>query len=193
MKLEIVTAPSSEPITLAEAKLHLRIDFSADDDLITSLIEASRVRCEAEIGQAFVTTVFDYYLDRWPTNERGAMLWKFQLPRAPVASVASITYYDSTNALTTWSTSEYDVSTGSPGRIGVGLGYVFPVTYNRMDAIKIRFTAGYGAASAVPANIKAAIKADLTNLYENRGDDGGEPSPTVKALLWGSYHGSKYA
>ncbi len=193
MKLEVVTAPSSEPITLAEAKLHLRVDFSTDDDLITSLIEASRRRCEAAIGQAFVTTVFDWYLDRWPSTERGAYYPRITIPVAPVASVASITYYDSTNTLQTWSSTEYDVSTGSPGRIGVGFGYVVPNVYSRLDAFKIRFTAGYGSASAVPANIKAAIKADLTNLYENRGDDGGEPSPTVSALLWGSYHGSKYA
>jgi len=47
MPLQLVTPPVDEPVTLAEAKLHLRVDFDEDDALILALISAARQAAEA--------------------------------------------------------------------------------------------------------------------------------------------------
>ncbi|MBV9418770.1 MAG: phage head-tail connector protein, partial [Alphaproteobacteria bacterium] len=38
MSLQLTTPPATEPITLAEAKTHLKVDTTDDDALITRLI-----------------------------------------------------------------------------------------------------------------------------------------------------------
>ena len=65
-KTVIVTQPSIEPLTLAQAKAHLRVDFSTDDDLITAMITSARIECENEVDQKFIQTEIDFYLDVFP-------------------------------------------------------------------------------------------------------------------------------
>ena len=55
MPLQLVTPPAEEPVSLAEARLHLRVDFTDDDALITSLIAAARQAAETLTGRQFVT------------------------------------------------------------------------------------------------------------------------------------------
>ena len=39
------------PVTLAEARLFLRVEHDAEDGLIQTLIDAAQARVEAEVGQ----------------------------------------------------------------------------------------------------------------------------------------------
>ena len=54
MSLTLVSPPAAEPVTLAEAKSHLKLDTSDEDTLIASLITAARARAEWHTGRALV-------------------------------------------------------------------------------------------------------------------------------------------
>src|SRR5690554_6904374 len=107
-----VTQPAEEPVTLVEAKTHLRVDATDEDALISSLIASAREHVEAFQLRALVTQTWRLSLDRFP---RGRVI---RLPRPPLQSVTSITYTDPGGAQQTLSNTLYDVDTDSePGRI----------------------------------------------------------------------------
>jgi uncharacterized phiE125 gp8 family phage protein len=84
MALVLISGPSLEPITVAEAKVHLRLDSTVEDILIASLILTSRLHIEAALGLALVTQSWRLQLDAWPT---GAAV---TLPLHPVSSLTSV-------------------------------------------------------------------------------------------------------
>lgn len=158
----------TEPITLAEAKLHLRLDPDVahpDDTLIASLITAARIHCENFSGRTYMTTTRHLYLDAFPRGE-------IRLPYPPIQSVTSVEYKASSGAPAAVPTANYVVDIVSePGRIALAYGASWPSTYPEINAVHITYVAGYGAADDVPENVKAAIKLKLTALYERRGDE----------------------
>ena len=192
MSLKIQTAPAIEPVTLNEAKVNLRIDTSPatahpDDSLITSHIKTSRRWCEGFQNRAYITQTWDLYLDAFPNKD------SIEIPLPPLQSVTYLKYKDSAGDLQTWDSSNYIVDINSePGRIVLAYGKSWPMTYDEIQAVQIRFVAGYGdSAIDVPEEIKTAIYLKVTDLYENRGDgdmcsEQGENSydRAVKSLLW---------
>lgn len=223
--LTLTSAPASYPVSLAEAKLHVRVDLNAEDDYITGLIAAATQTCESHIGQALVTQTWRMALDCFPGQHRqwrdrqsygggggrypqepGAypsaglgydlMAYAIEPPLAPLQSVSSIQYRAATDGtLTTLASSGYDVDTDSkPGRITPSYGNVWPVARWQPNAVLVTFVAGYGAASAVPEAIKAAIKLLVGHWYENReavvtGTIATQLPLTVEALLMSQWHG----
>lgn len=158
----IATAPSEEPLSLTEAKLHLRVSASSEDTLIGSLITAARERCEEVSARSFVTRTYDLYLDAWPTCDF------IRLPMPPIASVTSVTYYDSGNAANTMSAADYYLATAG-GKLVLHVGKAWPTaTLRSKEAIKVRYVAGYGAATAVPAWCKHAMRLLIAHWYMNR-------------------------
>lgn len=94
-----------------------------------------------------------------------------RLPKAPLQSVQSVEYYDLGGTLRTLATTVYDVDEDEdPGKVSLAMNQVWPVTRLRPGAVRINFTAGYGAAAAVPETLKTAIKVATAWLYENRGE-----------------------
>lgn len=162
MDWKVSTGPGSEPVTLEEAKLHLRVDADDDDNLITELIKASRRWCEQYQGRAFINQSITLKLDKFVN--------KIKLPMAPLVSVTSIKYLDTAGVQQTLDNSVYDVDTISePGQINLAYNQSWPTTRLVHHAVEIIFVAGYGAtASAVPEDIKSAIKLLLGHFYENR-------------------------
>ena len=65
MRTLIITPPTTEPVTLEEAKEQLRIEagFTADDDYINALISAARDRCESYCNQFFTAQDIAYLYD----------------------------------------------------------------------------------------------------------------------------------
>jgi uncharacterized phiE125 gp8 family phage protein len=186
MAWKLVTAPTSEPVTVAEAKAHLRVDLSDDDVLIESLITAARVHIEDATSRALITQTWRINLDDWPPC--GYLC----LPRPPLQSVTSVVYTDSAGTAATLSASKYAADTDSePGRIVLNCGQTWPVTtLATSNPIVITYIAGYGAAAAVPQQLKQAILLLLGHWYENRegsivGSGGVSPIPfAIDSLIW---------
>jgi len=162
MGLAQVTAPSEEPLTLAELKTHLRVDTTDDDTYISGLGQSAREWCEGFCNRQFVTATWDWSIDRFQ-NE-------LLLPKPELQSVGSIKYIDSDGATQTVSSSIYDVDIDQqPGRVRLAYGKSWPDDRRATpNCVIIRFDAGYGGASAVPETIKAAMKLLVGHLYEHR-------------------------
>lgn len=163
--LRVVTPPTAEPVTLDEAKLHLRVDTTDDDARISGLIRAAREHAEQILGRALMTQTLELGLDCWP--EDGVIL----LPMPPVQDVESITYTDAAGADHTVDPETYVVDAASePTRIVLRWGYCWPadVLQPQSGSIRVRYVAGYQSAADVPQAIKAAILLHVGLLYEGR-------------------------
>jgi uncharacterized phiE125 gp8 family phage protein len=180
MALTPVTPPATEPVSLAEAKLHLRVVHSADDTLITAQIVAARERVEKEVRRALITQSWRYARDAFPFGD-------IALPLPVLRSVTSVEYVDEAGDVVTLDPSLYSVDAFSePGRIRPS--DCWPSTKcSALNAVRVVFEAGYGASSDVPASIKAAILLYLGDMFENRESQAAgvtlASNPTVDALL----------
>lgn len=165
---QVVTQPTAEPISLQQAKDHLRVDVSADDDLIALYITAARRFCEHYCSSAFMPQTIRQDLDDLPDDV-------ISLVVNPVQSVSNVKYYDTDGVLQTLSTSLYTVDTiSNPARVIRKWDETWPVTESRGGAVQVTYVAGYAEGSPaddpqnVPADIKCAILLILGDLYENR-------------------------
>jgi uncharacterized phiE125 gp8 family phage protein len=188
MRTELVTPPTEEPVTLAQAKVHLRLgtDPLPEDDLNSEWITAARERCETEISRSFVTQTRDLFLDAFPFGGGfylrqirelgpGVPNWMpssqvVKIPYPPLQSVTFLKYLDIDGNIQTLNTSQYRVltSTNAPGKIEPNWGVSWPITQPVSDTVQVRYVCGYGAAAVVPASIKGAIKLLVGHKWENR-------------------------
>lgn len=177
--------PQEEPISLDEAKDHIRVIGEDEDLLIQSLITAAREWCEGFQQRAYVAQTRRLTLDRWP---RGRTI---HLPRPPLQSVTSIVYTDREGAQYTIETESYIVDTDAePGRIVLAYGASWPSVALRPAAgVEITYVAGYGDASDVPQKVKQAMLLLVGHWYEHReavltGAMSKEIEFAVHSLLW---------
>ena len=194
MQLICTSQPSTEPITLAQAKAHLRQDGTDDDALITNLIIAARTHAETVCRRAFVTQTWKLVLDLFPTPAMnissanwygpqwgigpgplsvtapaGQTGYEIYLPLPSLQTVGSINYIDQNGVQQTLDPTLYKVGTVSePGRLTPAYAQTWPATRNEASAVEITYTCGYGAAAAVPAGIQSWMLLRLGALYENR-------------------------
>lgn len=157
--------PALEPVSLAEAKLHLKMDGVTEDDaLILALISAAREWVEQSTRRALITQTWRLKGNELPLSER------LELPRPPLQSVSSFTYVDDGGSTSTWSSSKYSVLTDSePGIVAVNYGEVWPSIRDQEDAFTVTYVAGYGALPAsVPAPLRQAILLLVGSMYMNR-------------------------
>ena len=165
--LTLVTEPTEEPVSVAEAKIHLRITNSAEDTSIGSLITASRQVAENATRRVFVTQTWEGRLDRFPRYDKG-----FEVPKPPLRSVSKIEYVDDDGVTQTLPSSDYQVDVHSlQGRVAPAFDKSWPTTRDdTLNAVIVTFEAGYGAAAAVPQAIKQAMLLHIGTLYEHRED-----------------------
>lgn len=162
-KYQIKTQPASEPITLSEAKSHLRVDLTTDDTYITTLITVARKYCENYCNRYFITQTFEQWYDSF---------LNMKLSANPVQSVTHIKYYDEDDVLQTLASSFYvldNVSDVLPSEILEAPDKDFPTySIDVANPILVEYVVGYGSASDVPDDIKHAILFMISYLYENR-------------------------
>lgn len=183
--LALVTGPASEPVTLSEAKAHLKVEHSDDDTLITSLIKAARGYCETYTRRAFITQTWDLFMDEFPPSSDEPIF----IHNPKLQSVTHVKYFDINNVEQTWAGANYQVDIATePGRILPVDGTTWPAVKRRMNAVNVRYVAGYGAASDVPQEIKQAMLLLIGDWYENREDssltNSGASSHAIKSLLY---------
>lgn len=163
--LSLYTA-SAEPLGVDEAKAHLRVaaDVTDEDAHIQSLVRAARELIEKHTGKALLTQTWELRLDAFPA------CGEIRLPRPPLASVSSITYVDTAGSSQTWSSAEYQVDIyEEPGRIRPAYGYNWPSTRSQMNAVTVRYVAGYATAGDARLEpYRAAIKILVAEMYESR-------------------------
>jgi uncharacterized phiE125 gp8 family phage protein len=158
------TEPATEPVTLAEAKAHCRVDTSDDDTYLTALINLGRIYVEDILDITMITTVWEARYDVFP-------LWELTLPRPPMAAqTVTVIYRDEsgTNQTITSVAGFQADSYVTPGRIYPLYNGVWPAVRGDENSVTVRWTAGYGAAGSVPQNLKHLVLLLVAHWYANR-------------------------
>lgn len=154
-------------MTLAEAKVHLRVDHDDENTSIESdIIPAARRWAENETRRAFINRTQRLSLDEFPEEIR--------LPDGKVQSVTSITYVDGDGNTQTLASSVYTLDSDSePARLVLAYNQMWPQIRSVPNAVKVLYVAGYGAdADSVPAGIKRAILQHCLHQYKREADPG---------------------
>lgn len=199
MPMQLITPPAAEPVSLAEAKLHLRVDFDDDDALIQALISAARQAAEMLTQRQLVTARWRMVLDSFPgpslmcvpvgqtfTLPGHAIL----IPKSPLQSVVEIRYLDMAGVSQVMPSAHYTVDKAcEPGRITPVFGQIWPIALPQIGTVSVIFDAGYGSAADVPEGLKSWIKLRLGSLYAHREEVASmargriDPLPFVDGLL----------
>ena len=176
-----LSPPAAEPLTLADAKPHLRVDadITEDDGLIAALIVTARQQAEHRTGRALVTQQWRLGLDRFADDS-------MDLPLPKLQSVQSVTYLDADGVRQTLAGAEYDVVTDElVGRLLPAFGKTWPDCRIRPGSVQVSYTCGYGAASDVPQSIKAWMLLAIGAWYENReAMTAGQPVAELPRSFW---------
>jgi len=151
----LITPPAAEPVTLAEAKAHLRLEIDADDGLVAALIAAARSAVENETRRVLMAQTWRTAFSDWP--EAGVAL-----PVVPVLSVEAVRWLDDDGAATVLDEEDWLFD---PGEERVRLLAAEPDA----ASFEIDFIAGYGeTGGAAPAPLRQAILMLLAHWYEHR-------------------------
>lgn len=165
IRLSLVSAPAVEPVTLADAKLHIRAIGTDDDEYIANLIAAARDKIEMLTQRALISQTWLAVRDSFPTGR------VIRLPKSPVSTITYVKYYaDGASVLSTLSTSLYRTEVVSnPCRIILLENCSWPSTWDEGDAVQIQYVCGYGSSPAyVPAELKQAILILVGHWYSAR-------------------------
>lgn len=151
--LKLITPSVREPLSLALAKSHLRVDSTDDDNLIQGLITAARVHCEGFQNRAYLQQTWDLWLDAWPPGDH------IDIPLPPLQSVESVKHYGTDDTEYTFSTDYCDVDDkGFRGRVALKYGVTWPsMTLRPTNGIVIRFVAGYETYAATVTTTGTAV------------------------------------
>jgi hypothetical protein len=205
-RLEEVTGPATQPVTLAEIKAHLRITHGEEDAYLTALIPVATRMVEKYLSRRIVSQQVRAWFDMLPGTGNdvpgfGAgvqavpiryanvgMFRMITLPGQPVKSFEAFKYYTLDNVLQTYDAANYLVDyhdQDMPARVVLQYGAVWPVNLRVSQALALEYTLGY---TTIPADISHAVKMALAAIFSNRGDAADMPldimrMPAIAALL----------
>jgi len=169
MFIELKTAPTLYPVTLAEIKTHLRIDAGTVDDEVSesSALDTTRKSAIANIEtitrRKLLTQTWDYYLNEWPCVDY------IRIPFGRLQSVTSVSWKDTDGTETTLTAdTDYLVETNGDaiGRLVLPHGESWPAkSLYPSKPIKIRFVCGWEDVADIPDCFIDAIKLAAENIY----------------------------
>ena len=198
---KLISQPQLEPVTLTQAKAHLRVSDTEtyDDVYITGLITSARMAVENATWRALVSQQWQLVLDYSEVNKTsgyynsnlrlyGNQTQIIELEKCPLISVDSIQYYDADNALRTLDASKYQVDLiKEPARILILDG---PQCYNKLNTFIISFTGGY---SRTFANSVTCTSVDITTNVFTKAAHGLRNSNIINFTDLGSVTGINMA
>lgn len=166
----------SEPVSLTEARAHLRLDVydspatHPDDPIIESLVTAAREWCEAYTGRSFALRTVELTFDEFPCN--GLRFLSLGMP--PLYAVQFVRYLDELGVeqtFTAWYLDTHQV----PARVQLDPGESWPATEaQRVNAVRVRIQTGYVPADEsptgepLPKTLRQAMLLLVGHWYENR-------------------------
>ncbi|RUP11117.1 head-tail connector protein [Hyphomicrobium sp.] len=183
MSLVMTIPPAVEPVSVADAKAHMRIDGDDEDVLIASLLLTSRLHIEVALSLALITQSWTITLDRWPPGR------DVELPLTPLRSIDEVRVKNAARIANAIPREGYLVDLAArPARL-VWNNMVPPAPHVRTNGIEIDMTAGFGSTGdSVPAPLKHAILMLTAHWYEHRdpgeiGSDDARIPDAVSALI----------
>lgn len=152
----LIRPPAGEPVSLAEAKLHLRVTDTAQDTLISMMISAARIACESKTRQQLMHARWQLVLDRFPMAGIGTPLpfshdvnipgFAAILPHCPFVDMRSVTYLDMNGTMQTCDPSVYVVNNAmTPAIVAVAFGQIWPIPLPQIGAVQFTYDAGYAS------------------------------------------------
>lgn len=179
MNAILVAGPAVEPVSLADAKAHLRLDGSDEDDLVSELVAAARQAVEATTRRCLVQQTWRIVRDTWPAGRSVA------IPLAPVLSVGAVRVSTAAGSPATLASGLYRLDR-SADPVRLVLDGAAPDPGIPAGGIEVDLLCGYGpGASDVPAPLRLAIRRLVARWFTDRGD-GPIPAPPpgdVRALI----------
>jgi uncharacterized phiE125 gp8 family phage protein len=163
MALVLTSGPAVEAVTVADAKTHMRVDGSAEDVLIGSLILTSRLHVEAALGLALINQTWMLVLDRWPP------CGTVEIPIAPLQAVTSVRVRNAAGTPIVVPPTSYlvDIVSKPPRLVWNNTAPSYPG--QAANGIEIDLSVGFGASAAsVPAPLKHAVLMLAAHWHEHR-------------------------
>jgi len=159
----LLAGPAEEPVSLAEARAFLRLDDTAEDGLVTTLIAAARLHVESLTGRALVNQSWRLVLDAWPD------LPVLTLPVSPLVSLVAVTAFDADGDEHAVPLGQFQLELGvTPARLLLPASIAGMPAMRERLGLEIDYVAGYGTAADVPADLKRALLALVAHWFEHR-------------------------
>lgn len=184
MNLIVVTPPTVEPVTLAEARAQCNIDHELHDFLLAGFISAARQTAEHELQRSLVAQTFQLSLDGFPDGV-------IELPMGPIPaesalSIVSVKYTDTADVEQTVDPADYELDPYSniPRLVPVN---GWPTPKDAMNSVRVRYTSGHASPGTIPQPVRQWILLQAADLYENRQATATGTQPTYVGRLLDPY------
>lgn len=191
--LRRITEPTVEPVSLSEAKSHLRVDsdFDQDDQYILSLISAARHHVETVCDRTLIRSQWQMKIDAFPG-------WDIELPRPPIATGSIVVTYVPSDRIyqpVSFTNFREDRDSTPPAIRPQWNGY-WPTCRGAENDVTITYWAGYGeSGKSVPTPARHAALMLIGHWYANREavtQGSMNPVPMAVETLLGSINWGQY-
>ena len=168
----------AEPLTTAEAKAHLRVTDTSEDDLIDAYVVAARVWVEEYTGH-----ILDQreVVDAFPAWGDFLTLRHQPITVDDPTPTLIVMYEDAEGDVVEYEDRVIRDQT-YPWTIYPPYGASFPTLADN-GTITVTYTAGYDDAAAIPAPFKQAVRILIAAMHMSRGSISLEATETARFIL----------